>query len=185
MSLSVQGTDVAGKRIELLREVVPGLRTLAIMANAGSPAAVLEMSEVQTIARTLGIRAAPLEIRCADDIFESVKGRADALYVCVDGLITTNRVRISTLALGARLAAISFNREYVEAGALMSYGPNYLDLFRHAAEYVDKILRGAKPGDLPVQQPTTFEFVINLTTAKVLGLTLPPTLITRADAVIE
>jgi putative ABC transport system substrate-binding protein len=145
MSLSVQGTDVAGKRIELLREVVPGLRTLAIMANAGSPAAVLEMSEVQTIARTLGIRAAPLEIRCADDIFESVKGRADALYVCVDGLITTNRVRISTLALGARLPTMQVSREHVEAGGLMSYGPYFPDLYRRAADNVDKILRGTKP----------------------------------------
>ena len=143
--LSVQGTDLAGKRIELLREVVPGLRTLAIMANAGSPAAVLEMSEVQTIARTLGIRAAPLEIRCADDIFESVKGRADALYVCVDGLITTNRVRISTLALGARLPTMQVSREHVEAGGLMSYGPYFPDLYRRAADNVDKILRGTKP----------------------------------------
>jgi putative ABC transport system substrate-binding protein len=185
MSLSVQGTDVAGKRIELLREVVPGLRTLAIMANAGSPAAVLEMSEVQTIARTLGIRAAPLEIRCADDIFESVKGRADALYVCVDGLITTNRVRISTLALGARLPTMHVSREHVEAGGLMSYGPNFPDLYRRAADNVDKILRGTKPGDIPVEQPTRFDLVLNLTTAKVLGLTVPPSLLARADEVIE
>jgi putative ABC transport system substrate-binding protein len=186
--LSVQGTDLAGKRIELLREVVPGLRTLAIMANAGSPAAVLEMSEVQTIARTLGIRAAPLEIRRADDIaasFESVKGRADALYVCVDGLVTTNRVRISTLALGARLPTMHVSREHVEAGGLMSYGPNFPDLYRRAADNVDKILRGTKPGDIPVEQPTRFDLVLNLTTAKVLGLTIPPSLLARADEVIE
>ena len=155
--LSVQGTDLAGKRIELLREVVPGLRTLAIMANAGSPAAVLEMSEVHTIVRTLGIRAAPLEIRRADDIaasFEAVKGRADGLYVCVDGLVTTNRVRINTLALGARLPTMHVSREHVEAGGLMSYGPNFPDLYRRTADNVDKILRGAKPGDIPVEQPT-------------------------------
>ena len=148
----------------------------------------MEIGEVQAAARTLGFEVTTLEIRRAEDIapaFEALKGHAQALYVAPDPLIFTHRIQINNLARGARLAAISFNREYVEAGALMSYGPNYLDLFRNAAEYVDKILRGAKPGDLPVQQPTTFELVINLTTAKVLGLTLPPTLLTRADAVIE
>jgi putative ABC transport system substrate-binding protein len=171
-----------------LREVVSDLRQLAILVNAAYPAAVAEIGGVQAAARRLGLEVATLEIRRAEDIapaFEALKGRAQALYIAPDPLIFAHRIQINNLALGARLAAISFNREYVEAGALMSYGPNYLDLFRHAAEYVDKILRGAKPGDLPVQQPTTFEFVINLTTAKVLGLTLPPTLITRADAVIE
>jgi ABC-type uncharacterized transport system substrate-binding protein len=148
----------------------------------------VEIGQVQAAARTLGLEVASLEIRRAEDIapaFEALKGRAQALYVAPDPLIFSRRIQINNLALGARLAAISFNREYVEAGALMSYGPNYLDLFRNAAEYVNKILRGAKPGDLPVQQPTTFELVVNLTTAKVLGLTLPPTLLTRADAVIE
>ena len=174
--------------LELLREVVPDLRRLAILVNAAYPAAVVEIGEVQAAARTLGFEVTTLEIRRAEDIapaFEALKGHAQALYVAPDPLIFTHRIQINNLALGARLAAISFNREYVEAGALMSYGPNYLDLFRNAAEYVDKILRGAKPGDLPVQQPTTFELVINLTTAKALGLTLPPTLLTRADAVIE
>ena len=186
--LSLQSIDLSSKRLELLREVVPDLRRLAILVNAAYPAAVVEIGEVQAAARTLGFEVATLEIRRAEDIapaFEALKGHAQALYVAPDPLIFTHRIQINNLALGARLAAISFNREYVEAGALMSYGPNYLDLFRNAAEYVDKILRGAKPGDLPVQQPTTFELVINLTTAKVLGLTLPPTLLTRADAVIE
>ena len=171
--LSIQATDLAGKRLELLREVVPGLRRLAIMANVGYPAAVLEMGEVQAAARTLGLEVATLEIRRAEDIapaFEALKGRADALYVCADPLVTTNRIRINTLALGARLPTMHGVREYVEAGGLMSYGPNFPDLFRRAADYVDKILRGAKPADIPVEQPTKFDLVINLTTAKALGL---------------
>ena len=186
--LSIQATDLAGKRLELLREVVPGLRRLAIMANVGNPAAVLEMGEVQAAARTLGLEVATLEIRRAEDIapaFEALKGRADALYVCADPLVNTNRIRINTLALGARLPTMYGDREYVEAGGLMSYGPNFPDLFRRAADYVDKILRGAKPGDLPVEQPTKFDLVINLTTAKALGLAVPPTLLARADEVIE
>ena len=171
--LSIQATDLAGKRLELLREVVPGLRRLAIMANVGNPAAVLEMGEVQAAARTLGLEVVTLEIRRAEDIapaFEALKGRADALYVCADPLVNTNRIRINTLALGARLPTMHGFREYVEAGGLMSYGPNFPDLFRRAADYVDKILRGAKPADIPVEQPTKFDLVINLTTAKALGL---------------
>ena len=186
--LSIQATDLAGKRLELLREVVPGLRRLAIMANVGNPGAVLEMGEVQAAARTLGLEVATLEIRRAEDIapaFEALKGRADALYVCADPLVITNRIRINTLALGARLPTMHGIREYVEAGGLMSYGPNFPDLFRRAADYVDKILRGAKPADIPVEQPTKFDLVINLTTAKALGLDVPPTLLARADEVIE
>ena len=174
--LSIQQTDLAGKRLELLREVVPGLRRLAIMANVGNPAAVLEMGEVQAAARTLGLEVATFEIRRAEDIapaFEALKGRADALYVCSDPLVITNRIRINTLALGARLPTMYGIREYVEAGGLMSYGPNFPDLFRRAADYVDKILRGAKPADIPVEQPTKFDLVINLTTAKALGLDDP------------
>ena len=163
--LSIQATDLAGKRLELLREVVPGLRRLAIMANVGNPAAVLEMGEVQATARTLGLEVATFEIRRAEDIapaFEALKGRADALYVCADPLVNTNRIRINTLALGARLPTMYGFREYVEAGGLMSYGPNFPDLFRRAADFVDKILRGAKPADIPVEQPTKFDLVINL-----------------------
>ena len=180
--------DLAGKRLELLREVVPGLRRLAILANVGNPAAVLEMGEVQAAARTLGLEVATLEIRRAEDIapaFEALKGRAEALYVAVDPLMITNRIRINTLALGARLPTMYGLREYVEAGGLMSYGPNFPDLFRRAADYVDKILRGAKPADIPVEQPTKFDLVINLITAKALGLDVPPTLLARADEVIE
>ena len=178
--LSIQSADLVGKRLELLREVVPGLRRLAILANVGNPAAVLEMSEVQAAARTLGLEVVTLEIRRAEDIvpaFEALKGRADALYLCSDPLIITNRIRINTLALGARLPTMHGSREYVEAGGLMSYGPNFPDLFRRAAEFVDKILRGAKPADIPVEQPTKFDLVINLTTAKALGLAVPPTLL--------
>ena len=178
--LSIQAPDLAGKRLELLREVVPGLRRLAILANVGNPGAVLEMGEVQAAAHTLGIEVVTLEIRRAEDIapaFEALKGRAEALYVVADPLVNTNRVRINTLALAARLPTMYDSREYVEAGGLMSYGPNFPDLFRRAGDYVDKILRGAKPADLPVEQPTKFDLVINLTTAKALGLTVPPSLL--------
>jgi putative tryptophan/tyrosine transport system substrate-binding protein len=186
--LSLQSTEVSSKRLELLREVIPSLRQLAILANAAYPAAVVEIGEVQAAARTLGFEVVTPQIRRGEDItpaFETLKDQTQALYVAPDPLMFTHRVQINNLALGARLAAISFAREYVEAGALMSYGPNYVDLFRKAAEYVDKILRGAKPGDLPVQQPTKFELIINLTTAKILGLTVPPSLLARADEVIE
>ena len=186
--LSNQKLDLADKRLELLREVVPGLRRLAIMVNAGNAPAVLEMREVQATARNQGHQVATFEIRRAEDIapiFEALKGRADALYVCGEPLVDTNRLRIIILALGAQLPTISDFREYAEAGGLMSYGPNFPDLFRRAAELVDKILRGAKPADLPVEQPTKFDLVINLTTAKALGLTIPESFLLRADEVIE
>ncbi|MFZ2075847.1 MAG: ABC transporter substrate-binding protein [Xanthobacteraceae bacterium] len=186
--LSLQFTDLAGKRLELFREVVPGLRRLAIMANISSHAAVLEMHEVQTTARTLGLEVSTLEIRRAEDIspaFEALKSRADALYVCGDPLLNTNRIRLNTLAAAARLPTMEPFREHVEAGGLMSYGANFPDLFRRSGDYVDKILRGAKPADIPVEQPTKFDLVINLTTAKALGLTVPPSLLARADEVIE
>jgi len=186
--LSTQFTDLAGKRLELLREIVPSLRRLAIMANAGYPASVLEMAEVQATARTLGIEVITLEIRRAEDIapaFEALKGRAEALYVCSDSLTHTNRVRINTLALAARLPTMHGLREFVEAGSLMSYGPNFPDLWRRAGDLVDKILRGAKPADIPVEQPTKFDLVINLTTAKALGLTIPESFLLRANEVLE
>jgi putative tryptophan/tyrosine transport system substrate-binding protein len=186
--LSIQNPDLAGKRVELLREVVPGLRRLAIMANVELPSAASEMREFQTAARTLGLDAATFPIRRAEDIapaFEALKGSADALYVVGDALVITHRVRINTLALIARLPTIYAVREYVDAGGLMSYGPNFPDLFRRAADYVDKILRGAKPGEIPVEQPTKFDLVINLTTAKALGLTIPESFLLRADEVIE
>ena len=185
---SVQSTDLAGKRVELLREVVPGLRRLAIMVNVASPGSVLEMGEVQAAARALGLEVLTLEIRRAEDIasaFETLKGRAEALYVAPEPLVAANRVRINTLALGARLPTMHGLGANVEAGGLMSYGANFPDMYRRAAEYVDKILRGAKPADLPVEQPTKFDLIINLTTAKALGLVIPEAFLLRADEVIE
>jgi putative tryptophan/tyrosine transport system substrate-binding protein len=186
--LSNQVPDLAGKRLELLREITPDLRRLAILSNIASPIGVLEMRDVQAAARTLTLEVLSLEIRRAEDIapaFESLKGRAQALYVVAEPLIGSNRVRINTLALGARLPTLHGLREYVEAGGLMSYGPNAPDLFRRSANTVDKILRGAKPSDIPVEQPTKFDLVINLTTAKTLGLTIPESFLLRADEVIE
>ena len=182
--LSNQSADHAGKRVEHLREVVPGLRRLAVLANVSNPVSGVEMGEVQA----LGLDVVTLEIRRGEDIapaFETLKGRAQALYVAGDPLMITNRVRINTLALGARLPTTYNQREFVEAGGLMSYGPNFPDLFRRAGDYVDKILRGTKPADIPVEQPTKFDLVINLTTAKALGLDVPPMLLARADEVIE
>jgi putative ABC transport system substrate-binding protein len=167
--LANQISDTGGKKLELLREVIPGLRRLAIMANVGNPASVLEMGEAQAAARKLGLEVTTSEIRRAEDIapaFEALKDRAYALYLCPDPLMNTNRSRINILAVGARLPTIHGVREYVEAGGLMSYGPNLPDQFRRAADMVDKILRGAKPGELPIEQPTKFDLVINVTTTK-------------------
>jgi putative tryptophan/tyrosine transport system substrate-binding protein len=186
--LSIQQTDLAAKRLELLREVVSDLRRVAILANVGGPAVVLDMREVQAAARTLGLEVITSEIRRGEDIvpaFEELNGRADALYVCVDPLTNTHRVRINTLALAERLPTMHAIREGVETGGLMSYGPNIPDLYRRAAEFVDKVLRGTKPADIPIEQPTKFDLVINLTTAKALGLEIPATLLARADEVIE
>jgi putative ABC transport system substrate-binding protein len=186
--LSGESADTAGKRLELLREVVPNLHRVAILANAGYPGAVLEMGEVQAAAHALSLEVALSEIRRADDIapaFELLKGRADGLYVCADPLVNTNHIRINALALGARLPTIHSVREYMDPAGLISYGPNSPDRFRRAAELVDKILHGAKPADIPVEQPTKFDLAINLTTAKALGLTIPHNLLVLADEVIE
>jgi len=186
--LSSQTADLAAKRLEILREVVPGLHHLAILTNAGNRLAVLEMREVEAAADTLRLEAATLEIRRGEDIapaLEALKGRADALYVCIDALLLTNRIRINTLALTTRLPMMTATRESVELGGLISYGPNFPELFRRAGDYVDKILRGAKPADIPVEQPTKFDLAINVTTARALSLAVPPTLLARADEVIE
>ena len=186
--LSNQAADLAAKRLELLREVVPGLRRLAIMANVDYPAVVLEMREVETAAGTLGLDSVAIEIRRGEDIapvFGALKERTDALYVCADPLVVTHQVRINAFALAAKLPTMHSLREHIETGGLISYGANLPDLFRRAGNYVDKILRGAKPGDIPVEQPTKFDLVINLTTAKALGLTVPPSLLARTDEVIE
>jgi putative ABC transport system substrate-binding protein len=186
--LSVLAVDLAGKRLDLLREVVSGLGRLAIMGNVANSLILIELAEIQAAGGRLGLQVDRLEIRRPQDIapaFEAAKGRADAVYVCQDLLTVGNRMRINTLALGARLPVMHASREHIEAAGLMSYGPNFLDLYRRAGDYVDKILRGAKPGDLPVEQPTKFELVINLTTARALGLTIPESLLARADEVIE
>jgi putative tryptophan/tyrosine transport system substrate-binding protein len=186
--LANQMSDTSGKKLEFLREVLPGLRRLAIMANAGNPGSMLDMSEAQATARRLGLEVSTVEIRRAEDIvpaFGALRDRADALYLCPDALLNTNRIRINILAMGARLPTMHGHREYVEAGGLMSYGQSNQDQFRRAADFVDKILRGAKPADIPVEQPTKFDLIINLTAAKALGLDIPPTLLARADEVIE
>jgi putative ABC transport system substrate-binding protein len=186
--VSSQQTDIAGKRLDLLHEVVPDLRRVVIMANVANPQAALEMGEVQAAARRLGLEITPLAIRRAEDIatgFAAIKSKAGALYVVQDVLVVANRTQIITFALSKGLPMIISSRDFVQAGALLSYGPNYPALFRRAAEYVDRILRGTKPDDLPVEQPTKFDLVINLTTAKALGLTVPPPVLARADEVIE
>jgi putative ABC transport system substrate-binding protein len=191
--LSQPDEDIAGKRVELLREVVPSLRRLAILANVGfslplSCSVAAEISEVQASAAKLGLEVVTPEVRRSEDIepaFEAIKGRVDALYVRQDLLQITNRLRINTLALALRLPTILPAREDAEAAGLMSYATNIPDQFRRAGDYVDKILRGAKPADLPVEQPTKFDLVINLKTAKALGLTIPESVLLRADEVIE
>jgi putative tryptophan/tyrosine transport system substrate-binding protein len=185
---SLENTDLTSKRVALLREVVPGLRRLAILANVGSAVGRLDVKEAGEAAGKLGLEIVPLEIRSAADIAPSLadlNNRADALYVAGDPLVVANRVRINTLALIARLPTMYNSGEYVELGELMSYGPNFLDLYRRGADFVDKILRGAKPADLPVEQPTKFYLVVNLTTAKALKLTIPESFLALADEVIE
>jgi putative tryptophan/tyrosine transport system substrate-binding protein len=186
--LSLTSPELASKRLELLREVIPGLRRLAIMANADYPPAVRELDQVDTAARPLGIETIGLKIRQGADIasaFEALKGRAEALYVVGDSLTSANQVRINSFALAARLPTMHPNRERLETGGLVSYGPNFLSLYRRAGDFVDKILRGAKPADIPVEQPIKFDLVINLTTAKAIGLSIPESFLLRADEVIE
>jgi putative ABC transport system substrate-binding protein len=186
--LSIQSKELAGKRIELLREVIPDLRRLAIIANVDNAMTALELGEIQASTDALGIAAVVLGIRRVQDIipaFENLKSRADALYVCPDPLVNANHARINTLALGAQLPTIHPFRDYLGTGGLMSYGANNAELFRRAGDYVDKILRGASPGEIPVEQPTKFELVINLTAAKAFGLKIPESFLLRADEVIE
>jgi putative ABC transport system substrate-binding protein len=186
--LSNQASDLPAKRLELLREVFPALRRLAVMVNADYSGGVTEREQIEAVARALGLELFPLPVRRMEDIasaLDSVKGGAEALYTTGDPLVNTHRLRIITFALAARLPTMFSQREYVAEGGLMSYGPNYPDLNRRAADYVDKILRGAKPGDIPVEQPIKFDLAINLITAKALGLEIPPSLLARADEVIE
>jgi len=186
--LSTETIDIASKRVALLREIVPRLHTVAILGYVESPNVVLEMREAEAAARKLGLDAIPLEVHRAQDIAPailSIGGRAEALYISADYFAMTNHASIIVSAAALRLPTIYLTREMVEAGCLMSYGPNFPDLFRHAAEDVDKILRGAKPNDIPVQQPTKFDLVVNLNTARAIGLTIPESFLARADEVIE
>jgi putative ABC transport system substrate-binding protein len=186
--LSLLAPDLAGKRIEILREVFPALRRLAVMGNVDYPASVLEISKVQATAGAIGLETSALEIRRAEDIapaIDGLNGRAAALYVCADPLLLATAPRINELALAARLPTINGVRAFVDGRGLISYGPNIPNLWRRSADYVDKILHGAKPADLPVEQPTKFELVVNLKTAKALGLTIPESFLSRADEVIE
>jgi len=186
--ISVQSTELAGKRLEILREALPNLRRLAIIGDVGYAGSVLEISEVQAAARKVGVDIEVLEIRRPTDIapaFQALKSGAQALYVCPSALVNANFARINTFALGARLPAFHASRDFLVAGGFMSYGSNYADQFRRAADFVDKILKGTKPAVLPVEQPTKFELVINLTTVKALGPAIPETFLARADEVIE
>ena len=187
--LSAQQGDTAGKRLELLRQIVPNLRRLAIVFDAGYPAAVLEMEAVHALALKLGLTVSPKGIKRAEEIpsaLDALKGQTtDALYVIENSLVAANGSRIAALALDMLLPTTFSSVEFARTGALMSYGPNVPDLYRRAAEYVDKILRGAKPGELPVEQPTKFDLVINLKTAKVLGIDVPNSMQLLADEVIE
>lgn len=187
--LSNQSRDLAGKRLELLREVIPDLRSLAVLVNvANAPGGGAEVAAIKTAAHTLGLEIITLEVQRAEEIepaIETLNGKVGAVYVVQDPLFIATRDRISTSVLSARLPTMHAAREFVEAGGLMSYGASFPDTFRRAADYVDKILRGAKPSDLPIEQPTKFDLVLNQTTAKALGLYLSSTLLARADEVIE
>ena len=186
--LSLGMTETAGKRLELLHELVPSMRRVAIFGNLGNPTVAREHDAVQTAARTLGLEVLRTDIKVASDIgsaFDGLKGRVDALYVCIDPLVGTNGQQVNDLALDAKLPVMHSFRELVEAGGLVCYGPDVPDMFRRAADMVDKILKGAKPANLPVEQPTKFTMVVNLQTAKALGIAVPPSTLARADEVIE
>jgi ABC-type uncharacterized transport system substrate-binding protein len=186
--LSTQGTDMAGKTVDMLRELLPNLGRLAVLSHIDNPVTILQRDAFRAAAGRFGIDVAIAEIRRAEDIapaIEALEGRTEALLATSDPLFNTNRIQINTLALRARLPTIFLDRVYVESGGLMSYGPNWPSMWRRAADFVDKILRGAKPADIPVEQPTKFELVINLKTAKSLGLSLSRMFLVRADELIE
>jgi putative tryptophan/tyrosine transport system substrate-binding protein len=186
--LSLQAANLAGKRLEVLRELIPQLRRLAVIYNGGNEQTVLEMSDTEAAARELNLDVTLLDFREMQDIapaFEKLNSQADALYVVVDQLVVANYNRILTFALSARLPMVYSTRDFVQSGGLMSYGPSYVDLFRRAGDYVHRILQGAKPSDMPVEQPTKFELVVNLTTARALGLRVSEQFLLRVDEVIE
>jgi putative ABC transport system substrate-binding protein len=183
------GSDLITKKLELLKEAIPGIRRVAVLGNVSNPLANLWTGEMNAAAQSLGLHLQRVEVRDASEFERTFSGmareQAGALMVPSDATFSDHRREIAALALKHRLPTMFDHREHVEAGGLMFYAVNDPDLYRRAATYVDKILKGAKPGDLPIEQPTKFEFVINLKTAKALGLTIPPSLLARADAVIE
>jgi putative ABC transport system substrate-binding protein len=183
------GLEIVARQLELLKETVPKIRRVAILSNPANAYHQLAIREVTVAARSLGVQLQLLEARGPnefDGAFAAMaKERVGALLVLSDAMLSSHRIRLADLAARSRLPSAYAVRESVEAGGLMSYGPSFLDLYRRSAAYVDKILKGAKPADLPVQQPTQFELVINLKTAKALGLTIPQSLLQRADQVIE
>jgi putative ABC transport system substrate-binding protein len=187
--LSLMSPDLGGKRLELLKELLPQISRVAVLWNSANPYPAHVFKETESAAQTLGIEVQSLEVRGPDDfnnVFEAVRqNHPDALIAVEDPLTNSYLSQIANFAAANKLPAIFGFREFVDAGGLMAYGANLADLFRRAAAYVDKILRGAKPAELPIQQPTKFELVINLKAAKTLGLIVPPTLLARADEVIE
>ena len=185
--LTVNAAAHAGKRLELLRELVPALKHVAVLTHPGHPTDAVQRKEMREAARALGLQLHPTAVRGLEDLEAAFKavGRADGLINVDTPLFTTHRARFAELAAKGRLPAIWTNRTIVEAGGLMSFGTYIPALFRRAAIYVDRVLKGTRPGDLPVEQPTKFELVINLKTAKALGLTIPPSLLARADQIIE
>jgi putative ABC transport system substrate-binding protein len=188
--ITLLGGELGGKRLELLKEAIPKLARVAVLYDPASPSGLLELKEIQTVARALRLTLQPWEVRVAED-FEKVfaalnKDRPDGLYVLGGAsLMAANRKLIAALALKSRLPSVVVNKEFVEAGGLMSYGADVAESYRRVAYYVDSILKGAKPGDLPVEQPMKFEFVINLKTAKQIGLTIPPEVLARATKLIK
>jgi putative ABC transport system substrate-binding protein len=186
--LATVHADLIGKKIELMREVDPRLVRLAIMANAENPGSLVELRQAGDTARKLGLDVVPIEVRKGEEIdaaIAAVRGKAEGLYVVADSMMNNERVRLGTLSVGARMSSMFGSRDWVAAGGLMSYGPSFVDLFRRSGDYVDKILRGTKPQDLPVEQPTKFDLILNLVTAKALGITVPHTVLARAHEVIE
>jgi putative ABC transport system substrate-binding protein len=186
--VSAQSGESPGREIEFLRQLAPGLRSLAIIANAGSPGSMFEMEAAETAAHAFGLDVTTLPLKTSADVapaFGQIVGHVDGIYVVPDPLLSTARAQIIALALRARLPSTFGSRDYADAGGLMSYGANIANSFARAADFVDKILRGASPADLPVEQPAKFEFVINRRTAKDLGLTVSPNLLAIADDVIE
>lgn len=186
--LSIQPSDLSSKRLELLRDIIPNVRRLAALVNANYPGATQEVNGIRTASARLNLEAKVIEVKTAGEIetaLATLPGQTDALYVWSEPLTNANKSRIIEAATAAKIPTIFGFREFVDAGGLISYGPNFIDLFTRAAEFTDKILRGATPADMPIQQPVKFDLIINLKAAKALGLSISETFLTRADEVIE